>query len=64
MQVKSTDRTLRDLFHRLQDDGQIEAAAGVYLAARALWLPGKTWHPTAPTLRAVYALKHREEIAS
>ena len=52
MQAKNTERALRDLFLALERAGQIDAAAGVYLAASALYLPTTAWHPETRTVIA------------
>jgi hypothetical protein len=63
MQAKTTERTMRELFDRLQARGETEAAAGVYLAAKALFLVGPAWRPISPTVAAAYRLSHPTEVA-
>jgi hypothetical protein len=57
MQAKSTERTMRDLFHALVLANQVDAAAGVYLAAGALGLDRKSWRLGRPVILATVALR-------
>lgn len=57
MQAKSTERALRDLFSQLQARGESDAAAGVYLAAKSLYLVGPAWRFTPETTIALVHLR-------
>jgi hypothetical protein len=57
MQAKTTERTMRDLFDQLQRRGEHDAAAGVYLAAKALYLPGPAWRFRPETTIALVHLR-------
>ena len=64
MQAKTTERALRDLFDRLQGRGESEVAAGVYLAAKALYITDRRWQATPATVRAAHRATHPPEQAS
>lgn len=57
MQSKTTERTMRDLFHSLQSRGEHDAAVGVYLAAKALYLSQTAWRFTPETTIALVHLR-------
>lgn len=57
MQAKTTERAMRDLMTSLEARGELEAAAGVCVAAWKLCLVTQAWHPLQPTAAAAYRLK-------
>jgi hypothetical protein len=58
MQAKAIESTLRSQFNTLQTRGEYDAAAGVYLAAKSLYITDSRWHTALATSRAVYRLTH------
>ena len=57
MRANDTERQMRALFQSLVAHDQIDAAAGVYMAVRALYLPTTAWHAPAAVVRRTVELK-------